>query len=292
MDTMIEIKIYSKNKSVASKTLDGVEDIYRTYHELSDKYNAYDDIINIYAINHKTRDDEYLKIDERLYQLIQYGLDWKNKSNGLLDINMGCVIDKWKSYFDLANGVPSLSELKSCQANPVVLERDNTILNNSPSIDLGAISKGYATMVAGKYLEDNGITKYLINAGGNVLAGDHYNNNQYKIGIENPNDKSVYKVLNVTNKAIVTSGGYERFYEYEGVRYNHIINPKTLYPANYVKSVTVISEDSALADALTTTLFLMPVEDGQKFVSNMNVEVIWYTNDDQIITTKKVGDYE
>lgn len=292
MDTMIEIKIYSKNKSVATNTLDGVEDIYRTYHELSDKYNAYDDIINIYDINHKTHDDEYLKIDERLYQLIQYGLDWKNKSNGLLDINMGCVIDKWKSYFDLANGVPSLSELKSCQANPIVLGRDNTILNNSPSIDLGAISKGYATMVAGKYLEDNGITKYLINAGGNVLAGDHYNNNQYKIGIENPNDKSVYKVLNITNKAIVTSGGYERFYEYEGVRYNHIINPKTLYPANYVKSVTVISEDSALADALTTTLFLMPVEDGQKFVSNMNVEVIWYTNDDQIITTKKVGDYE
>ena len=92
----------------------------------------------------------------------------------------------------------------------------------------------------------------------------------------------------------MTSGGYERFYEYNGHKYSHIIDPNTKYPVEYMKSVTVICDDSAFADALTTTLFLMSIEEGQEFVKDMDmdIDVIWYSNDDEVYTTSGVENYE
>ena len=292
MDTMIQIKIYSNNKAKATEALKTIDEIYSDYHKLSDRYNSYNNIHNVYFINNNNLDDEYITIDERLYDLLDFGLQWYEKSNHLLDINMGCVIEKWKDHFDTADGIPSNDELNSCTVNQIVLGEDYTILNNKPNIDLGAIAKGYATQIASDYLESIGLTKYLINAGGNIIVGDHYDNESYKVGIENPNDKTIYKILNITNKAVVTSGGYERFYEFNGHKYSHIISPITKYPAEYMKSVTVIADNSALADAETTTLFLLPIENNKKKVENMDVEVIWYSNNDEIITTDGVSAYE
>ena len=93
--------------------------------------------------------------------------------------------------------------------------------------------------------------------------------------------------------SVVTSGGYARYYEYNGKRYHHIINPKTQFPPEYSKSVTVITEDSSLGDILSTILFLMPIEEGQEFISEFeNVDVIWYTNENKIVTTKGIKKYE
>ena len=293
MDTMIQVKVYINSKNHADKLFENIEEIYRQYHQLSDRYNEYDELHNIYYLNNNTSDAEYITIDSKLYELLEYGLEWYEKSGELLDINMGCIIETWKNYFVKADGIPSTEELDLCtHINPIILGDDYTVLNNHPNIDLGSIAKGFATQKVSEYLESAGVTNYLINAGGNVIVGDHYNGGNYKIGIENPNDKSIYKILNVTNKAIVTSGGYERFYEFDGKQYSHIIDPRTKYPANYMKSVTVIANDSAFADALTTTLFLMPIDVGQNFVKDMDVDVIWYSNDDTIITTDGVKNYE
>ena len=292
MDTIIEVKIYSNNKSKALNALEKIDEIYNDYHKLSDRYNEYEDMINVYTINNNNWDQQFLTIDQRLYEMLEYGVSWYQKTNGLLDINMGCIIETWKNYFNDANGIPTNEQLNSCNSNPIVLKENNTILNNNPNIDLGAIAKGYATQVVSEYLESIGLDNYLINAGGNIIAGNHYNGSKYRIGIENPNDKSIYKIINVTNKAVITSGGYERFYEYDGHRYSHIINPKTKYPAEYMKSVTVVCDNSALGDILSTTLFLMSIDEGKEFVKNMNVDVIWYSNDDSIITTEGVALYE
>ena len=111
------------------------------------------------------------------------------------------------------------------------------------------------------------------------------NNSNYKIGIEDPNNKNdIFKVLKGNNISVVTSGGYERYYEYEDKKYHHIISPKTLYPTDYMKSVTIITKDSALADMLSTYLFLIDIEDGKDYINKLeNVEAIWYTNDDKIV---------
>lgn len=294
MDTYIEVEIYSKDAKKALKALDEVNNIYKEYHELSDRYTAYN-VVNVYDINNHFTEESEIIIDKKLYDLIKYGVDWYVLSGGLLNINMGSVIDVWKEFKEEKIGVPTLDTLKKLDTDikKVVLLENGRISNDNPSIDLGALAKGYATEEVGKYLRGIGLTKFLINAGGNVLAGDHYDAGVYKIGIENPNDRSsIYQVVKGNNIAIVTSGGYERYFEYEGVKYNHIIDPNTLMPANNMKAVTVITKDSALGDVLSTTLFLMSVEDGLEFIKDFEAEAIWYTNNDEVIKTEGFSQYE
>ncbi len=287
MDTYIYVKIYSSDNKLANEALNEVENIYKNYHILTDKYNSYKNVNNIYYIKNNDSKDEYIKIDKKLYNIIEYGIDAYKKTNGLLDISMGNVIDIWKKYIENKNGIPSMDELKKSKTNSIddiILKDGNTIKNNHVNIDLGAISKGYTTKEVGKYLKKMNINEYLINAGGNVLVGDYYKKGYYKIGIEDPDNKNdVFKVVKGNNIAVVTSGGYERYYEYDGKKYNHIIDPTTLNPKNYMKSVTVISKDSALADTLSTALFLMEVDKGKEYVNNLSdVEAIWYTCDNKV----------
>ena len=288
MDTYIYVKIYT-NKD-GNKILNDVENIYKEYHELSDRYNSYDNIKNIYYIKNNKEKSKYIQIDKKLYDLIKYGL----KENDLIDIGMGNVIDIWKNYRDNGSGIPTKEELEIAKLNQKdIVLKDGKILNNHPNIDLGCIAKGYTTKIVGEYLNKKGVNKYLINAGGNVLVGENINNTDYTIGIENPNQKDdIFTILKGKNISVVTSGGYERFYIYEGKTYSHIINPNTLYPADYMKSVTIISKDSALADLLSTKLFLMNIEDGKTYIDKLdNTEAIWYTNDNKIIYSKGAKKY-
>ena len=165
--------------------------------------------------------------------------------------------------------------------------------NNQPNIDLGAISKGYATKKVGEYFDNIGVKDYLINAGGNVLVGKNSKKEAYQVGIQSPNkDGNLLTIVKVNNMSVVTSGSYERNYIFNGKTYSHIIDPDTQNPAEYMKSVTVITKDSALGDVLSTTLFLMPVEEGLKFIKNYEAEAIWVTNTDEIIRSEGFSSYE
>lgn len=289
MDTYINIKINSSNKKKALEGLDKAEDIFRVYHNLTDRYSSSSEL---YLVNHTSGEVE---VDERLYNLIKYAYEWYEKTNGLFNINMGDIIDVWKKYRDKGEGIPTSEELQNVNINidNIKLLGNNTILNNGGNIDLGGIVKGYATKIVGEEFEKLGINDYIINAGGNVLVG-RKSSDVYKIGIESPlKDNSIYKVVKGEKISVVTSGSYERFYEYEGKLYHHIINPYTLYPSDFCKSVTVISSDSALADLLSTTLFLMSVEDGQEFLKDFDgVEAIWFVSENEIIKTEGFSKYE
>lgn len=293
MDTYIYVKIYCNNKNVASKILDNVENIYKNYHQLSDRYNHYDNLLNVYDIKNNELETETIKLDSNLYQLLEYAYNWQDKHNKF-SIEIGNIIDVWKKYRDSGTGIPSQDELDNTGSNiPLILLEDNNILNNHPNLDLGSIAKGYATEVVGDYLESNGIDEYLINAGGNVKVGKSYQKKSYKIGVQSPVENSeLLTVINGENISVITSGGYERNYEYNGNVYHHIIDPNTLMPSNYIKSVTVVTHDSALGDLLSTTLFLMDVEDGKELVKTYNAEAIWYTNDNEIIKSEGFNQYE
>lgn len=296
MDTNIEVRIYSKHKNLANQELKEVEKIFDKYHKLTDKYNAYDGINNIYYIHNNTSSDEYIKLDKELFDLIEYAKDYTQKTDGLVDIKMGNVLDLWHQYRTLNMGVPSYEELRlaSSYDKEIILKDDNLIYNNHVNIDLGSIAKGYTTKVVANYLESKGLNRYLINAGGNVVVGDYYNKKgEYKIGIQDPKSNGIFKVIKGNNISVVTSGSYERYYEYNGKIYSHIINPKTLYPENNFLSVTVICNDSALADILSTYLFLIDVDSGIKYIENLDgVEAIWYIDEGNIKKTSGVVFYE
>ena len=137
--------------------------------------------------------------------MIEYGYSWYTKTDGLLSIAIGNLSDVWKKYIELKEGVPTSKELKvNIDMSDAIIrevissdekfEVENGItLNNGVTLDLGAISKGYTTELVGEYLKNAGIKKYIINAGGNVLVGEHYKNKAYKIGIENPNGEGIAK---------------------------------------------------------------------------------------------------
>ena len=224
--------------------------------------------------------------------MIEYSSRFYDVSHGLFDINMGGVIDVWKKYRDKGDGIPSRDELnKANKRNDIVL-KDGRIKNNHPNIDLGGVSKGYTTQIVSDYLRSKGIRYFLINAGGNVSAGDSYQKDFYKIGIQNPDGNGIISVVKGTNISVVTSGGYERNYSYDGVIYHHIISPKTLFPTDYMKSVTVVSPDSGLADMLSTTLFLMDVDSALEFLDDYDAEAIFVMNDNSIVKSDGFGKYE
>jgi len=293
MDTYIYVKIYEKSSEKAEVILNEVEQIYREYHELTDRYNHYDGIFNIYDIHNNTLEDETLTLDQKLYDILEFAYNW-HKKYYKLNIEMGDIIDVWKKYRDTSIGIPTLEELNSASNYvELVLLDDNQILNNQTNLDLGSVAKGYATEKVGEYLESIGVEQYLINAGGNVKVGKAYNKDYYKIGVQSPSvDGNLLTVVKGNNISVVTSGDYERNYTYNGKEYHHIIDPDTLFPSEYMKSVTVICKDSSLGDVLSTILFLMSVEDGQEFIKNSDVEAIWYTNDNQIIRSEGFSSYE
>ena len=293
MDTYIEIKLYDVSNS--SEVFKKIDSIYKEYNQLCDRYNSYDGIVNVYYLNNDLKIDEKIEIDKKLSELIKYGLNMYDETDGYINIALGHVIDVWKKYRDEGTDIPQLVELMTSGAidiNDVYLEGNEYMRKSDVKLDLGSYAKGYVTEIVGEYLENEGINKYLINAGGNVKVGSSYKSDGYAVGIEEPfNTSKIYKVLHVENESVVTSGSYQRYYEYNGKNYNHIINPKTLFPDNYTKSVTVITKDSKKADILSTYLFLLPIDDGLEYVNNLDdVEAIWYS--DEIYYSNGFDKYE
>lgn len=297
MDTYINVKIYDIDYKSKEKVFDEVDKIYEEYHNLSDRYNKYDNLKNVYYLNNVLSNDEFVEIDSKLYKLLSYSIDNYDKTNGLVNIALGNVIDVWKKYRDDESGIPTIEELNnagSINIEDVVLSDGKYMKKNNVKIDLGSIAKGYATEEVGKYLESIGYKKYIINAGGNVKVGEHYNNESYKIGIEDPTDTSkLYKIVLGNNICVITSGAYQRYYKYEGKIYSHIIDPNTLFPPNNTNSVTVITNNSAYGDIISTYLFLLPIEEGIKYVnSNDDIEAVWYDLNGNTYYSDGFKDYE
>ena len=182
--------------------------------------------------------------------------------------------------------MPSNKELDvNINIDDIKLDNNKYTKYNDIKLDLGGIAKGYVTELVGNYLEDNNINNYIINAGGNVKVGKAYNKEYYVVGITNPdNTSNIFTKVNINNLSVVTSGNYQRYCDIDNIRYSHIINTITKKPSNYMKSVTVITKSSLLADIYSTYLYLLPVDKGLEVVNNNNdIEAIWYIDKDNIV---------
>ena len=164
------------------------------------------------------------------------------------------------------------------------------------SLDVGSVGKGYAVEMVCRAAEARGLTSALVSVGGNLRAiGTKPDGSQWTGGVENPwnasevytNTNSIFgSPVNMSDLALVTSGDYQRYFVVDGKRYHHIIDPDTLWPAAYYNGVTVLCPDSGMADCLTTALFCMPLEEGQKLVESLDgVEAMWCTPDKQATTS-------
>ncbi len=301
-DTYTVFAVYEDSEERAKEHLDKIKDKYEYYHRIFDGFNTYDGLNNLKTVN----DNAGIKsvvVDEDLYDLIDSTMALSKRTDKL-NIAIGPVTALWSSYRDLYNEGKSSEEVKAIMGNEIPSEeelaslrqltnQDDIILNKEDGsiflkkegmkLDLGAVAKGYATERVAEFARDElGVESMVISAGGNVrFVGKPPGREKYKVAIDHPDETQDYlAVLEVSDTSVVTSGDYQRFFMYNGKRYSHIIDPRTLKPSDNYRSMSVITEDSFMADFLSTVLYLTPEEEIENLRNEFEVGVLWMKNDE------------
>ena len=239
-------------------------------------------------------------LSEDTKDIVSEALKINKATNGAFDISIYPLMVKW-GFTTQKYNVPSKSEisklLKNVDSSKIEFdEKSSSIkLGKNMKIDLGGIAKGYTSSRVMQIFKDCGVTSGLVSLGGNVQAlGTKTDGTDWQIAIENPDKSSDYiGVVSVKDKAVITSGGYERYFENNGKTYHHILDPKTGYPAESgLKSVTIVSDNGTLADALSTSLFVMGKEDALNYWREHSEEfdAILVTKDGEITVTQGIAD--
>lgn len=294
-DTVITISGYEKEKDDFVNNVEEIEKMLSEYHKLYDIYYEYSKMNNLCTINKKAYLEE-LVVDSKIIELIEYGKNMYELTNGMMNIAMGSVLRLWHNERTNASDYPEFAKIpdindleeasKYTNINDIVINKEKStifIKNEYTKIDVGGIAKGYVCEQIGKYLTDKGVSSYILNLGGNIkLIGSKPKNKPWTVGIQDPTNMNEQAlILEVEDVSVVTSGSYQRYYLVDGIRYHHIINPNTLMPENDYLSVSIISKDSALCDTLSTALFNMSIEDGKKIISNIeDTYVLWIKIDE------------
>lgn len=282
-DTVTNIVGYAASGEEFDNTKNYIFSELEKYHNLYDIYNLHDGIANIKTINESRSP---VKVDGDIINLIEYGKNIYSLTDGKTNIAMGAVLSIWRDCREDGTRLPEMSELISasehCNPDDIITDRKNRtvfLADEKMSLDVGAIAKGYAAEMIAESLREKGISGYLISIGGNVCAvGAKPDGKQWTVGIEDPSGEGFSEIVGVCDMSVVTSGSYQRYFELDGVRYHHIIDPDTLFPENRFVSVTVISGNSALADALSTALFNMNIEQGKALVASLeDTHAMWVT---------------
>lgn len=281
------------------------------YHKLFDIYYEYAGVNNIRTIN-KNAGISPVEVDVALIDFLEYCKEIFTLTNGKTNVMLGSVLKLWhnfrenatenekKEILPTASDLPSEEELSRASVHTsidaLVIDREaGTVYISDPlaSLDVGAVAKGYTVELLYDELLSLGAKSVVINVGRNIRTiGLKPNGDMWVSGIYNPDitsDSPIKCKVAFGEGSIVTSGDYERFVTIDGEKYHHIIDPDTLQPASYFSSVTVLTQDSGLADALSTALFCMSYEDGLSFISELDdVEAVWIYKDGRLAFTDGV----
>ena len=308
-DTVTQIIAYCDSEEEFNTQMEALHADLLAYHKLYDIYNDYDGVVNIKTINDNAGVAP-VAVDDKILGMLELAQTMYDTTDGKLNIAMGSVLNIWHNYREAAladdndanNQLPTQEELDAaaqhCDIHDLVIDEDaKTVYLTDPamSLDVGSVGKGYAVEMVAQAAEARGLTSALISVGGNLRAiGTKPDGSAWVGGVENPWDSSeVYTTasstvaaVKISDRSLVTSGDYQRYYVVDGVRYHHLIDPATLWPATYFDSVSVLAPDSGMADCLTTGLFCMPLEEGQALIESLDgVEALWCTTDGQVLSS-------
>lgn len=268
------------------EVLSAIEAAFDRMEEVDKHFNVLDSANALYRFNHNAEPIT----DEEIISLIEIALQVSNESDGAFDITIYPLIERW-GFFNDSPSLPDKTEieklLQDIGYSNLIIERGRLEkYNKKVQIDLGGIAKGYAINEALKVLKASNIESALIDAGGDIYALGKLDGKPWKIGVRNPRGEGVIGLLEVSDQAVVTSGDYERFFEIDGTKYHHLLDPKTGYPASGLASVTVISSDPVLADAWSTALFIMGKEKGMTLAQKKSdLKTIMITTEGEIISS-------
>ena len=280
-----------------------MSELFTYYNNLFDIYNDYDGINNVKTINDNAGIKE-VEVDPVIIELIELSKEINELSDGAFDITDGAVLKVWHKYREEGqasnnNGeygkLPSQEELDAVSMYHgfdyiEIDEENNTVFITDPnvSLDVGGVAKGFSTEKVAQALEEMGLEYGAVNAGGNQrIISTKADGTGFNVGITDPRGSGNIAVIpDQIDVSVVTSGDYQNYYIADGdVRYAHIIDPATDWPATYYTSVTVVAPDSGLADCLSTAFYVLDYKDGLKLIDKVNekydldIIVIWISNE-------------
>ena len=300
MDTVMNLTVYGENAAAA---LESAEKELHTLDEAVLSRTA--EGSELYALNASNGETVEYGADDILPALIETALTISDATDGAFDPTLAPVLDAWGFTKD-EHRVPPADELKELLSHTgcgkVALEKTadgwTVTLLDGAQLDLGGIAKGYAADLLRAQLEKEGVTSATLDLGGDVFVmGRKTDGSDWRIAVKDPADTESYLgVVSAADKFIVTSGVYERYFEENGVRYHHILDPKTGCPAESgLVSVTVLCENGAWADALSTACFVLGPDGALALRDDFadqgrNFELILVTDDGRVLYTDGLAD--
>ena len=284
-DTVTTVIGRSVSEEAFQKKAQAVYDRLYEYHVLFDIYSEYESINNLKTVNDMAGIAP-VKVDARIIDLLTDLKNYCCLTSGRVNAAMGSVLSLWHEARSSGINDPLHAYLPDKQAleeaknhisfdSVIIDEQALTVYLADPlmSLDVGAVAKGWAAEKVAEASPEG----LLISVGGNVVATGPKDEKgtSWVIGIQDPDSDKYVNTIYLSKGSVVTSGDYQRGYMVKDKYYHHIIDPDTLYPAKFFRAVTVVCPSSGLADALSTALFLLPMEDGQALLGQFGAEAVW-----------------
>ncbi len=285
-DTVTTVVGRDASKEAFEEKAQAVHDGLLRYHRLFDIYNSYPGMTNLKDVNEQAGTAP-VQVEGAIIALLLDCKEYYELTGGRVNVAMGGVLSLWHTartdgindpvHAALPDGTSLAEAAKHCRMEDVIIdEAASTVFFADPllRLDVGAIAKGWAA----QQVAQNTPSGMLISVGGNVCATGPKDEagTPWVVGIQNPDGSDNYlHTIYVREGCVVTSGDYQRTYMVDGTLYHHIIDPDTLYPGVYWRSVSVLCTDSALADALSTALFLLPLEEGMALAERCGAQAMW-----------------
>ncbi len=285
-DTVTTVVGRAESEEAFQAAVKPLRDELERYHRLFDIYEEYEGTVNLKTVNDRAAEAP-VAVDAEIIALLLDCKEYHKASGGVFNPAMGSVLRLWHDaredgFNDPQNAyLPDTDKLREAALHidpeQLVIDAEaSTVFFSDPmlKLDVGAIAKGWAV----QRVCEKAPSGLLVSVGGNVYATGPKaaDGTPWAVGIRKPTDNDGYlHVLNIKKGSVVTSGSYQRAYAVAGKLYHHIIDPRTLYPAEFWTSVTVVCEDSGLADVLSTSLFVLDREAGQALLDRYGVEAMW-----------------
>ena len=284
-DTVTTIVGYDESKAAFEEKAKAIHDELLIYHQLFDIYNTYEGIINLKNVN-DAAGGEPVQVDKKIIELLLDCKDYYTITRGKVNVAMGAILQLWHEAREDAMDDPSKAYLQDKKmlrqafdhtdlSHVVVDEEAMTVQITDPALrlDVGAVAKGWAV----QRIAENAPSGLLISVGGNVCptGAKDENGTPWVVGITDPDGGDYLHTIETANKSVVTSGDYQRYFVVDGKMYHHIIDPGTLFPGKKWRSVTVVCDDSGLADALSTALFLLDIDTGVALLQKYGAVAFW-----------------
>lgn len=288
MDTYMRIKVYGED---TDNVLNSVKSEIITLDNLFNVNNAESDIYNI-----NSHCGDKIKVNVDTINLINKSIEISKETNGALDISIYPIVKEWgftTGEYKIPDDNTINQLLQYVDFNKIKVEGDRVCIPKNSAIDLGSVAKGYTGDKISSILKENGIKSALIDLGGNIQTiGVKPNGDLWSVAVKNPTDTENYIcILKVSDKAVITSGNYERYFTDEnGKRYCHIMDTSTGRPAeNGLISVTVIGDSGVKCDALSTSLYVMGTEKAVEYCNaHKDIDAIFVTEDMKIMITENI----